>query len=77
MKARAYKQATGLLELDREKTLKSVLQTLRGFREHDAGWRERYTQEGFPMLHDKPRSGILNVKCIGGPDSHLAAGLPK
>ena len=57
LKAREYKRATGLLELDRGKTLKAVSQTL-GVSEHTVRtWRERYGKEGLQMLQDKPRSG--------------------
>ena len=57
MKAREYKRATGLLELDRGKTLKAVSQTLGVSENTVRSWRERYGQEGLHMLHDKPRSG--------------------
>lgn len=54
--ARVYKRATGLLELDRGKTLTAVSQTLGVSENTVRGWRERYGQEGLQMLHDKPRS---------------------
>ena len=57
MKAREYKRATGLLELDRGKTLKAVSQTLRVSENTVRTWRNRYRQAGLQMLHDKPRSG--------------------
>ncbi|NER82414.1 MAG: helix-turn-helix domain-containing protein [Leptolyngbya sp. SIO1D8] len=57
MKAREYKRATGLLEMDRGKTLKAVSQTLGVSENTVRSWRERYGQEGLQMLHDKPRSG--------------------
>lgn len=57
MKAREYKRATGLLELDRGQTLKAVSQTLGVSENTVRTWRERYRQEGLRMLHDQPRSG--------------------
>jgi transposase len=57
MKAREYKRPTGLLELDRGKTLQAVSQTLGVSENTVRAWRERYGQEGLQMLHDKPRSG--------------------
>ena len=57
MKAREYKRATGLLELDRGQTLKAVSQTLGVSENTVRTWRDRYSQEGLRMLHDQPRSG--------------------
>ena len=57
LKAREYKRVTGLLELDRGKTLKAVSQTLGVSENTVRNWRDRYGQEGLRMLHDKPRSG--------------------
>ena len=50
MKAREYKRATGLLEMDRGKTLKAVSQTLGVSENTVRAWRERYGQEGLRML---------------------------
>jgi len=57
LKAREYKRGTGLLELDRGKTLTAVSQTLGVSENTVRTWRDRYVREGLRMLHDKPRSG--------------------
>lgn len=55
--ARQFKRATGLLELDRGKSLRAVATTLGMSEATVRHWRDRYGQEGLAMLHDKPRSG--------------------
>jgi transposase len=57
MSARQFKRATGLLELDRDKRISAVSQTLGVTWETVSTWAKRYQQEGLQMLHDKPRSG--------------------
>lgn len=54
---RQFKRATGLLELDRGKSMSAVATTLSVSETTVRAWRERYEQEGLQMLHDKPRSG--------------------
>ena len=55
--AKAFKRATGLLELDRGKTLQAVAATLGVNYNTVAAWRDRYQQVGLQGLHDKPRTG--------------------
>ncbi|MGD1908142.1 MAG: helix-turn-helix domain-containing protein [Leptolyngbyaceae cyanobacterium] len=57
LKARTFKRATGLLELDRGKPVGAVAETLDISETTVRAWRERHSQEGLQMLHDKPRSG--------------------
>jgi len=55
--AKMFKRATGLLELDRGKTLQEVAQTLSVDYNTVAAWRNNYHREGLKCLQDKPRSG--------------------
>ena len=55
--ARQFKRATGLLELDRGKTIQAVCETLGVNRVTVRKWRDRYYQEGLALLTDKPRPG--------------------
>lgn len=55
--ARQFKRATGLLELDRGKTLQAVAQTLGVNYNTVAAWRDQYQKQGLGALQDKPRSG--------------------
>jgi putative transposase len=55
--AKLYKRATGLLELDRGKTLQEVAATLSVAYITVAAWRDKYQQEGLKCLEDKARSG--------------------
>lgn len=57
LQAKAFKRATGLLELDRGKTLQAVAATLGVNYNTVAAWRDRYQQVGLQGLQDKPRSG--------------------
>ena len=57
LKAKAFKRATGLLELDRGKTMQEVAQTLHVDYNTVRAWRNRYQENGLNSLHDKPRSG--------------------
>lgn len=55
--ARQFKRATGLLELDRGKSLRAVATTLGVCETTVRHWRDGYSKAGLTMLHDKPRSG--------------------
>lgn len=57
LSARVFKRATGLLELDRGKTLRAVAATLHVHYTTVATWRDGYTTSGLACLHDAPRSG--------------------
>lgn len=58
LKAKTYKRATALLELDRGHTLSDVSQTLNVSYPSVLSWRDKYLAEGLTAsLHDKPRSG--------------------
>jgi transposase len=82
MSARQFKRATALLELDRDKPISAVSQTLGVTRATVSSWAQRYRQEGLQMLHDKPRSGrpveidgvqrakITALACSQPPEGH-------
>jgi putative transposase len=55
--AKMFKRATGLLELDRGKTLQAVAETLGVCYVTVAAWRDNYTEQGLKCLEDAPRSG--------------------
>jgi len=57
MRARQFKRATALLELDRGKTKAAVATTLSVSRSAVNNWAKRYKQEGLALLNDRPRSG--------------------
>ena len=57
MSAKTFKRATGLLELDRGKTLQAVAETLGVTNDTVAAWRENYKAHGLQCLQDAPRSG--------------------
>ena len=57
LKARTFKRATALLELDRGKSISAVSRTLRASYQSVSKWRNRYREEGLTLLEDKPRSG--------------------
>ena len=57
LSARKFKRATGLLELDRGKTLVEVAATLQVNYTTVAAWRDSYTATGLACLDDAPRSG--------------------
>ena len=81
-KARAFKRATGLLELDRGKTLNEVAETLNVNYNTVAKWRDNYNKEGVNCLNEKPRSGrpividgeqraqITALACSEAPEGH-------
>jgi len=52
-----FKRATGLLELDRGKTLQAVARTLGVDYNTVAAWRDKYKEQGLKCLEDAPRSG--------------------
>jgi transposase len=80
--AKLFKRATGLLELDRGKTLQAVAETLGVAYITVAAWRDKYQDEGLKFLEDKPRSGrpveldgklrakITALACSTPPDGH-------
>jgi putative transposase len=83
LKARTFKRATGLLELDSGKTLQTVAQTLQVNYNTIAGWREKYLAGGLDaVLYDAPRSGrpieidgearakITALACTPAPKGH-------
>jgi transposase len=55
--AKIFKRATGLLELDRGKTLQAVAETLGVCYVTVAAWRDNYKEQGLKCLEDAPRSG--------------------
>ena len=57
MSSKMFKRATGLLELDRGKTLQAVAETLGVSNDTVAAWRENYKVHGLQCLEDAPRSG--------------------
>ena len=57
LKARAYRRALGLLELDRGKTYTEVSETLRVALPTLSFWAAQYREKGLKMLDDQPRPG--------------------
>lgn len=57
LKARVFKRATGLLELDRGQTLQQVATTLGVTYNAVAAWRDKYLAQGVQAIYDAPRSG--------------------
>ena len=57
LSAKIFKRATGLLELDRGKTLTAVAETLGVSNVTVAAWRDGYKNQGLKRLEDAPRSG--------------------
>jgi putative transposase len=55
--AKIFKRATGLLELDRGKTMVAVAETLGVRNVTVAAWRDSYKEQGLKCLQDAPRSG--------------------
>src|SRR5690242_16060789 len=82
LSARKFKRATGLLELDRGKTLHDVAVTLQVHYTTVASWRDGYTTTGLGCLDDAPRSGrpleidgeqrakITALACSDAPEGH-------
>ena len=80
--AKTFRRATGLLELDRGKTLEAVAETLGVSRVTVASWRDNYRKQGLKCLKDAPRSGrpividgnqrakITALACSEAPEGH-------
>jgi putative transposase len=87
LKAKVFKRATALLELDRGKSLQDVAATLGVNYNTVAEWRDRYNEAGLQCLQDKPRSGrpividgkkrakITALACSDAPTGHARWGL--
>ena len=88
LKARVFKRATGLLELDRGKTLEAVATTLAVNYNTVAQWRDRYQERGLSdALYERPRSGrpieidgdarakLTALACSPAPEGHARWGL--
>ncbi len=81
--AKTFKRATGLLELDRGKTLEAVAETLGVSRVTVMAWRDKYKEQGLKCLEDAPRSGrppeidgklrakITALACSEAPEGHV------
>jgi transposase len=81
-RARVYKRALGLLELDRGKTLTAVAATLGVQDDTVRAWRDKYRRQGLRSLADAPRSGrpitidgsqrakITALACSTPPEGH-------
>ena len=57
LKAKAYRRALTLLELDRGQTYTSVSKTLQVSIPTLSGWAAKYQENGLQVLADKPRPG--------------------
>ena len=57
LKAKVYRRAFGLLELDRGKTYTEVSETLGVTIQTLSIWAAKYRENGLEVLHDKPRPG--------------------
>ena len=57
LKARVYKRAFGLLELDKGKTYQEVSKLLNISYPTIHGWGKKYNLDGLAFLKDKPRTG--------------------
>src|SRR4029450_13117090 len=57
LSAKMFKRATGLLELDRGKTLQAAAARLGVSNDTVAAWCENYKARGLQCLEDAPRSG--------------------
>ena len=80
--AKIFKRATGLLELDRGKTLTDVAETLAVSYVTVGSWRDKYKEQGLNCLEDAPRSGrppeidgnlrakITALACSEAPEGH-------
>lgn len=82
LRARKFKRATALLELDRGKTLSAVASSLAVDYNTVAAWRNGYLASGLKCLEDAPRSGrpivisgsqrakITALACSDAPEGH-------
>ena len=87
LKAKVFKRATALLELDRGKTLQAVAATLGVDYNTVANWRDNYQENGLHCLQDKPRAGrpividgkqrakVTALACSAAPEGHARWGL--
>ena len=57
LKAKAYRRALGLLELDRGQTYTAVSKILQVTIPTISGWAGKYRENGLQVLQDQPRSG--------------------
>src|SRR4051794_2766208 len=57
LRAKTFKRATALLELERGKSLEAVATTLNVNRVSVMRWRDRYRRQALQSLEDAPRSG--------------------
>jgi putative transposase len=57
LKAKAYRRALGLLELDRGQTYTAVSKILQVTIPTISGWAAKYRENGLQVLQDQPRSG--------------------
>jgi putative transposase len=72
LKARSYRRALGLLELDRGKTYTMVSETLRVVIPTLSFWAAQYHEKGLKMLADQPRSG-RPIKITGDQRAKITA----
>ena len=72
MKAKAYRRALGLLELDRGKTYTVVAETLGVAVPTLSLWAAQYREKGLKMLEDQPRSG-RPIKITGDQRAKITA----
>ena len=56
-KARVFRRATALLQLNQGKTLRLVAKELKATSKAVMAWRNNYLKQGLDSLFDKPRSG--------------------
>ena len=70
--AKVFKRATGLLELDRGKTLHAVAETLGVCNVTVAAWRAKYKAHGLQCLEDAPRPG-RPIEIDGGQRAKITA----
>jgi putative transposase len=82
LRAKMFKRATALLEVNRGKSLSEVAQTLGVSYQSVSNWWKAYQQKGFSMLADAPRSGrpieidgeqrarITALACSQAPEGH-------
>jgi len=82
LKAKVYRRALGLLELDRSKTYTVVSKTLQVTIPTLSSWVSEYKESGLQVLQDQPRSGrpvqidgnqrakITALACSTPPEGH-------
>ena len=57
LRAKVYRRALGLLELDRGESYTAVSKVLKVTIPTLSGWAAKYQESGLEVLHDQPRSG--------------------